>query len=95
VQKTLVGTALALLGGALAFVGLVRLGWRRHGAPAADASFLHLDWLTEPSRPAWRAHVENLALLLGGLLLAAVGLALLALAARARLARRKHGRGRA
>lgn len=73
-RRSLLGGLLALLGAALAYGGLVRAGWRRHGAAATDLSFLHLDWLGSPGRPGWGAHVGNLTALAVGVIALAVGL---------------------
>ncbi len=54
------------------FFGLVRLGWRTHGAPIYDLGFLHLEWVLRPDLPQWEAHISNLSFLALGLLLIAV-----------------------
>ncbi|MFH1464172.1 MAG: hypothetical protein ABIO70_07285 [Pseudomonadota bacterium] len=59
-------TLAAILGVGLIYLGLVRLGWCRHGASPLDFSFLHLDWLLRPSLPFWRAHMENFATFAAG-----------------------------
>jgi len=58
------------LGLGVTVASLLRLGWMRHGVSVWDLSFLHLDWVLQPTAPHWRAHVENVGAL-------AVGLALL------------------
>jgi hypothetical protein len=78
VRRLLVTLALAVTGATVALYGLTRLGWRRHGTPAGDLGFLHIDWITNRSLPYWRAHVENLAILAAGILITAVGVALAA-----------------
>ena len=44
---------------------LIRLGWRAHGLSWYDLSFLHLNWIFHPKLPYWNAHMQNLAGLLG------------------------------
>jgi hypothetical protein len=76
---TLLMVSLLLAGiGFLFFVfGIIRLGWRRHGASPFDFQFLHLDWIFRPDTAAWRPHMANLFFLAIGMLLlfAAVGAA--------------------
>ena len=57
------------LGLVLTFSSLVRMGWMRHGAPASDLSFLHLDWVFHPALPYWHGHVVNFGFLVLGLVL--------------------------
>lgn len=72
-MRKLVGVAVALLastmGLVLTYSSLVRMGWMRHGAPAWDLSFLHLDWVFRPALPYWQGHVVNLGGLVLGVLL--------------------------
>jgi hypothetical protein len=56
-----------LAGPPLAWLGLVRLGWRRHGD--GGLGFLHPEVLLHPDVPWWGAHVANLALLGAGVAL--------------------------
>ena len=65
----LVGGLGSLFGALVTYAGLVRLGWRRHGASPTDLSFLHLDWIFQPKLPYWSAHMQNLATVLVGILL--------------------------
>lgn len=78
VVKAVIGLLLIGLGGPLLFLGLVRLGWRRHGASPVDFGFLHLDWIFQSQLPYWSAHMANLAVACTGLIaiLAGVGLLL-------------------
>jgi hypothetical protein len=76
---TLAGSA----GAAAAIASVVRLGWRRHGADPTDLAFLHPEIVTNPSDPAWTAHIGNLALMALGLILALAALVATALAWRA------------
>ncbi len=72
-MRKLVGVVFALLatglGLGLTFSSLVRMGWMRHGAPAWDLSFLHLDWVFRPALPNWPGHVVNFGFLVVGVLL--------------------------
>lgn len=76
IVKALVGILLMALGGPLLVLGLVRLGWRRHGASPADLTFLHLDWIVQPQLPGWPAHMANVAMACAGLIVLAVGVAM-------------------
>lgn len=82
--------SLTVVGAPLTLVGLIRLGWRRHGADPADLGFLHPSWVFQPSLPYWSAHLGNLGSLLAGVICLVAALLLLAslLVERAR-ARRK------
>ena len=66
------------IGIVVTFYGLTRLGWRRHGTSPLDFSFLHLDWVFQPERPYWSAHIYNLLVMLTGLMLAGAGLVICA-----------------
>lgn len=77
VVKVVVGLLLIGLGGPLLFLGLIRLGWRRHGASPLDVSFLHLDWTYQPQLPYWFAHMANLALASVGLVAVVAGVGVL------------------
>jgi hypothetical protein len=72
----LAGPAFICSGGIATLIGLIRLGWRRHGASMIDLGFLHLDWVGRPSLPYWRAHVANLSIFAGGIASISLGLAL-------------------
>lgn len=76
VVKALVGVLLIGSGSPLLVLGLVRLGWRRHGASPADLTFLHLDWIVQPQLPGWSSHMVNLAMTCAGLIVLAVGVAI-------------------
>jgi len=71
--KAVVGLLLIGLGGVLLFVGLISLGWQRHGASSADIGFLHLDWIFHPELAYWSAHMSNLAIVLAGLICIVAG----------------------
>jgi hypothetical protein len=58
-MRLVVGLALLVLGPMIAFVGLIRLGFGRHGAPWYDLSYF--------ANSLTAAHVENLATLAIGL----------------------------
>jgi len=75
VVKALVGVVLIGSGGALLVLGLVRLGWRRHGAWPSDLSFLHLGWIVQPQLPGWSTHMSNLAIMGAGLIVLVTGAA--------------------
>ena len=62
-----IGIGLLLLGTLLSYVALSRLGWRNHGVSPYDFSFLHLNWIFQPSLPFWSAHIANLGILVIGL----------------------------
>ena len=64
-------------GGPVLFLGLISLGWRRHGASPVDFTFLHLDWIVQPQLPYWSAHMANLALAGAGAVVVAAGAAML------------------
>ena len=72
-MRKLVGVVVALLasvlGLVLTFSSLVRMGWMRHGSPAWDLSFLHLDWVFRPALPYWQGHVVNFGFLVLGVIL--------------------------
>jgi hypothetical protein len=43
--------------GSLVFLfGVVRLGWRAHGAPILDLTFIHLDRVWQPGLPSYWPH---------------------------------------
>lgn len=73
---------LVVFGAGITLFGMHRLGWRRHGAPALDFGWLHLEWITSPASPQWFSHLGNLALLLGGAMLTMVALGLVLARAR-------------
>lgn len=77
VVKAMIGFLLTGLGGPLLYLGLVRLGWRRHGASPADVGFLHLDWIFQPQLPYWSAHMANLAVACAALIAILAGAGLL------------------
>ncbi len=72
-MRKLVGVVVALLasslGLVLTFSSLVRMGWMRHGSSTWDLSFLHPDWLVDPSLPHWQGHVVNFGFFVLGLVL--------------------------
>ena len=76
-DKALTGVLLIGSGGPLLFLGLVRLGWRRHGASPVDFKFLHLDWIVQPQLPHWSAHIANLTLACAGIVVLVAGAATL------------------
>lgn len=71
VTTVLIAALTSALGLAITYFGLVRLGWMRHCASPWDLSFLHLEWALQPALPYWCPHVENLGMLVVGVLLAA------------------------
>jgi hypothetical protein len=75
--KAFIGLLLIGSGGPLLFLGLIRLGWRRHGASPVDFAFLHLDWVVQPQLPYWFAHMQNLMLAGAGVIALATGAAIL------------------
>ncbi len=77
IVKALIGLLLIGSGGPLLFLGLIRLGWRRHGTSPVDFAFLHLDWIVQPQLPYWFAHMQNLALAGAGVIALATGAAML------------------
>jgi hypothetical protein len=77
IVKALIGLLLIGSGGPLLFLGLIRLGWRRHGTSPVDFAFLHLDWIVQPQLPYWFAHMQNLTLAGAGAIALATGAALL------------------
>ncbi len=77
IVKALIGLLLIGSGGPLLFLGLIRLGWRRHGTSPVDFTFLHLDWIVQPQLPYWFAHMQNLALAGAGVIALAAGAVLL------------------
>jgi hypothetical protein len=70
---TLLILGLDSAGGLVLLFGTTSLGWRAHGAPIFDLTFLHLDWVWQPDLPYWSAHMRNLMVALAGLLLIATG----------------------
>jgi hypothetical protein len=77
IDKALTSVLLIGSGGPLLFLGLVRLGWQRHGGPPVDFKFLHLDWIVQPQLPYWSAHMANLALAGAGVIVIVAGAAML------------------
>jgi hypothetical protein len=77
IDKALTGVLLIGSGGPLLFLGLVRLGWRRHGASPVDFGFLHLDWIVQPQLPYWSPHMANLALAGAGVIALVAGAGIL------------------
>ncbi|WP_315832579.1 hypothetical protein [Bradyrhizobium prioriisuperbiae] len=77
VVKAVIGLLLIGFGSPLLFLGLTRLGWRRHGASPLDISLLHLDWIFQPQPPYWFAHMANLAVACAGLIAILAGASLL------------------
>ena len=75
--KAVIGVLLIGSGGPLLFVGLISLGWRRHGTSPFDFGFLHLDWIAQPQLPYWSAHIGNLALASTGAIALVAGAAML------------------
>jgi hypothetical protein len=57
----------------VSWAGIIRLGWRRHGATWTDLGFLHLDWILQPDLPYWPAHMFNLAVVLVGMIAVVFG----------------------
>ncbi len=67
-HKGILAVSLAVIGAPMALVGLIRLGWRRHGTGPFDPSFLHPSWAFQPTLPFWSAHLCNLGCLLAGVI---------------------------
>lgn len=88
VAWSLCGLASLAMGLAVTLVGLVQLGWRRHGASPVDFSFLHLDWIFQPELSYWHAHMSNLATALIGLILVCSGIVIWISLLRSRLKRK-------
>jgi hypothetical protein len=77
-HKVALAMGLSVLGAPLALSGLIRLGWRRHGADPMNPGFLHPSWVVQPTLPFWSSHLLNLGSLLAGVICLSTAVLLLA-----------------